>query len=392
MSNHGSIHIPRQEYLDRVKRAAALLRQEGLDALIVNSNEADFANARYFSGFWPLFERAGVAISAAGDAALMCGPESRHFAGDRSRLDKLFVLMEYRESADPAYPQLVPDTYADVFRAIGVSGKKLRIGVASYLDTSVVIMEGIKKAFPEAEIVRADHIMVALRSIKSVSEIACLKEGYRIAEIATQQVIQEIRPGLTELQAVGIAQRVIYENGAEYEGLPMYVFSEASTRHAISRSCYRRFEKGDIVQLNLSARIDGYSSSIGYPIVLGKLTGKRRDVVLFGLEAHNWTEKQIRAGVRASDVAKGFYQFYADNGYEGNFVYGPMHGTGMCEVEAPWVETSSDYLFKPNMTFQIDTFISTDTFGVRWEKGIAVTENGVMVTSQPIGKLYELDF
>ena len=26
---------------------------------------------------------------------------------------------------------------------------------------------------------------------------------------------------------VGIAQRVIYENGAEYEGLPMYVFSES---------------------------------------------------------------------------------------------------------------------------------------------------------------------
>ena len=31
----------------------------------------------------------------------------------------------------------------------------------------------------------------------------------------------------------------------------MYVFSEASTRHAISRSCYREFQKGDIVQLNL---------------------------------------------------------------------------------------------------------------------------------------------
>ena len=301
MSSHGKIHIPRSEYHDRVKKAAEMMRKEGLDALIVNSNEAEFMNARYFSGFWPLFERAGVAISAAGDAALMCGPESRHFADDRSRLDKLFILMEYRESADPAYPELVPDTFQDVFKAIGVTGKKLRIGVASYLDTSVIIMEGIKNAFPEAEIVRADHIMVSLRSIKSDNELACLKEGYRIADLATQQVIKEIKPGMTELQAVGIAQRVIYENGAEYEGLPMYVFSEASTRHAISRSSYRKFEKGDIVQLNLSARIDGYSASIGYPIVLGKLEGKRRDVVLFGREAHNWTEKQIKAGVAASE-------------------------------------------------------------------------------------------
>lgn len=167
----------------------------------------------------------------------MCGPESVHFAGDRSKLDKLFVLMAYRESADPAYPELKPDTFNDVFKAIGVTGKKLRIGVASYLDTSVVTMEAIKEAFPEAEIVRADHIMVELRRIKSANEIACLREGYRLADLASKQVMKEIKPGMTELQAVGIAQRVIYENGAEYEGLPMYVFSEASTRHAISRSC-----------------------------------------------------------------------------------------------------------------------------------------------------------
>ena len=392
MSNHGKIFIPDHEYKERVTRAAKILQREKLDAMIVNSNEADYANARYFSGFWPLFERSGVAISASGDAALMVGPESREFAADRSRLEKIFVLKEYRESADPAYPELKADTYQDVFHAIGVNGKKLRIGVASYLDTSVIIMEGIKGAFPEAEIVRADHIMVELRSIKSVNEINCLREGYRIAELATQQVIKEIQPGMTELQMVGVAERVVYEQGAEYEGLPMYVFSEASTRHAISRSSYREFQKGDIVQLNLSAKIDGYSAAIGYPIVLGKLEGKRRDVVMFGLEAHKWTQQQVKAGIPASQIAENFYKYYVENGYKENFVYGPLHGTGMIEVEAPWVETTSDYALKPNMTFQIDTFISTDTFGVRWEKGIAVTEDGCDVLSPEIGKLYELEF
>ena len=392
MSNHGKIFIPDHEYKERVARAAKILQREKLDAMIVNSNEADYANARYFSGFWPLFERSGVAISASGDAALMVGPESREFAADRSRLEKIFVLKEYRESADPAYPELKADTYQDVFHAIGVNGKKLRIGVASYLDTSVIIMEGIKAAFPEAEIVRADHIMVELRSIKSVNEINCLREGYRIAELATQQVIKEIQPGMTELQMVGVAERVVYEQGAEYEGLPMYVFSEASTRHAISRSSYREFQKGDIVQLNLSAKIDGYSAAIGYPIVLGKLEGKRRDVVMFGLEAHKWTQQQVKSGVPASQIAENFYKYYVDNGYKDNFVYGPLHGTGMIEVEAPWVETTSDYALKPNMTFQIDTFISTDTFGVRWEKGISVTEDGCDVLSPEIGKLYELEF
>ncbi|HIX64485.1 MAG TPA: Xaa-Pro peptidase family protein [Candidatus Mediterraneibacter colneyensis] len=392
MREHGKAYIPDSEYKERVKRAAGILRREKLDALIVNSTESDYANARYFSGFWPVFERAGVVISPDGDAALLVGPESREFGADNSRLDKIFVLMEYREGADPSYPELKADTYQDVFQSLGIRGRNLRIGVASWLDTTAVIMDGIREAFPGAEIVRADHIMVELRSVKSENELKCLREGYRIAELAMQQVIHEIRPGMTELEMVGVAQRVIYENGAEYEGLPMYVFSEASTRHAISRSSYRKFQKGDIVQLNLSARIDGYSAAVGYPIVLGKLEGRRRDVVLFGLKAHQWTEEHVKAGIPASQIAEEFYQFYVNNGYKDNFVYGPLHGTGMIEVEAPWVETSSEYDLQPNMTFQIDTFISTDTFGVRWEKGIVVTEKGCDLLSPQIGKLYELEY
>ncbi len=388
---HGKVYIPDEEYKKRIEKTASILQREKLDAIIVNGNEADYANTRYFSGFWPLFERCGVAISANGEAALMVGPESREFAVDRSKIEKVFVLKEYRESADPLYPELKAETFNDVFNAIGVNGKKLRIGVASWLDTNLVQMEGIRSAFPEAEIIRSDSIMVELRSIKSESEIACLREGYRIAEAATQQVIREIKPGMTELQMVGVAQRVIYEEGAEYEGLPMYIFSEASTRHAISRSSYRKFNKGDIVQLNLSAKVDGYSASIGYPIILGKLEGKRRDIVLFGREAHFWTQQQLKAGVIAADIAKRFYNLYQEKGYAANYVYGPMHGTGLIEVEAPWVETTSNYQFKPNMCFQIDTFIATDTFGVRWEKGIVITENGCDLLSPEIGTLYELD-
>ena len=378
------ICIPDHEYKERVARAAKILQREGLDALNVNGNEADYANPRYFSGFWPLFERSGVAISANGEAALMVGPESAVFGADRNKLDKIFVLKAYREGANPAYPELKADTFDDVFKAIGVTGKKIRIGVASYLDTSVTIFNAIVEAFPEAEIVDAGHVMVELRSIKSENELACLREGYRIADLATQQVMKEIKPGMTELQMVGVAQRVVYENGAEYEGLPMYVFSEASTRHAISRSSYRVFEKNDIVQLNLSAKIDGYSAAIGYPICLGKLEGERRDIVQFCREAHAWTEKQVKAGVWAADIAKDFYKYFVDNGFEKNFVYGPLHGTGIIEVEAPWCETSSEYHLKENMCYQVDTYISGDTFGVRWEKGIAVKEGGYELLSPEI--------
>ncbi len=387
------ICIPDYEYKERIQRAAKMVADKGLDVMVVCSTESDYANARYFSGFWPLFERAGVAISATGDAALLVGPECVIFAKDVGKIDKVFCLREFRESADPSYPELKANTFNDVFKAIGVTGDKIKIGLGSYVECTLPIYEGLKDSYPEAEIVKCNDIMVNLRKIKSENELACIQEGFRIVDLATDEVIRNLKPGVTELQMVGIAQRVIYEEGAEYEGLPMYVFSEKSTSHAISRSGYRTINKGDIVQLNLSAKIDGYSPAVGLPVVMGKLEGERRDIVEFCLKAHDWTVDQIKAGVMASDIAKGYYQKFVDAGYKDNFVYGPCHGTRMIEVEPPWMETDSDYMLEKNMTFQVDSFISGNGFGVRWEKGIVVTENGCKSMTDYLKKgLIELDF
>ena len=387
------ICIPDHEYHERIARAAKMLRARNLDVMIVCSTESDYANARYFSGFWPLFERAGVAIAANGDAALLVGPESAVFGRDFGKLDKVFVLKEFRESADPSYPELKASTFNDVFHALGVSGSMLRIGLGSYVECTLPIFEGLKGAYPLSEIIYCNDIMVDLRKIKSENELACIREGFRIIEIATDEVIKSLKPGVTELQMVGVAQRVIYENGAEYEGLPMYVFSEASTRHAISRSRYREIGKNDIVQLNLSAKVDGYSPSIGLPVIMGKLEGERRRLIEFCREMHEWTCDRICADVIASSIAKDYYQKFKDAGYEKNFVYGPCHGTGMIEVEAPWMETTSYYPLEKNMTFQVDTFISGPTFGCRWDKGIAVKENGYESYTDYLKKgIIELEF
>lgn len=387
------VKIPDYEYKERIASAAKLAGEMGLDVLVVNSTESDFANVRYLSGFWPVFERAGVAISANGNAALMVGIESKIFAADFGKIENIFVLMEYRESADPSAPEAKISTYRDVFKSLGVTGDKIKIGVAAWIDTTMVMMDGIKANYPQAEIVRADSIMVKLRSIKSDNELACMRSGFKMVEYATQEVIKALRPGVTETQMVGVAQKAIYEMGAEYEGLPMYVFSEKSTSHAISRSRPDRvIGRNDIVQLNLSARVDGYSPSMGLPVCMGKLGDERRSYIQFCLDMHNWTKTQLKAGVMASDIAKGFYKQYVDTGHVENYVYGPCHGTGMIEVEPPWMETSSAYPLQKNMTFQIDTFVTAPGFGVRWEIGAAITEDGFESLCAPVGKIYELGF
>ncbi|MFA6175460.1 MAG: Xaa-Pro peptidase family protein [Phycisphaerae bacterium] len=381
--------IPQAEYLERIKKASNLISRAGLDVLIANSNEADFANVRYFSGFWPLFEVGGAAIASNGKAALMVGPESEEFAESWSPIKNIHRMREYRESADPQFPGGGFNTFADVFESIGIKNPK-KIGIAGWLVTSVDLYQSIQKAFPSAEIIKADNIVTELRQIKSQAEIACLKEAFRISEIAVDAVLAKIKPGMTELQVVGFAQQAIYENGGEYEAHALYLFGGKNTNNAISRPRYNIIEKGRIIQLNLGGRIDGYSPSIGIPFCIGKMNARQKELVQFGLDAHFKTREWLKAGIVAGEVAKKYEAYFKEKGYADNYLYGPCHGLGMLEVEKPWIETTSEYKLQENMTFQVDSFVRDKEFGLRWETGAAIKKDGIELLSDKIKGIVEL--
>ena len=385
----GKVYIPAEEYLERIAKASKLVAEAGLDVLIANSNEADFANVRYFSGFWPLFEVGGVAIASSGQAALMVGPESQEFAEEWSPIENIHRMTEYRESADPEFPGAKFSSFANVLESIGVNNPR-KIGIAGWLVTSVDLYQSLRAAFPDAEIIKSDDIVTSLRQIKSEAEIACLKEAFRISEIAVAEVLDKIKPGMTELQVVGIAQQAIYANGAEYEAHALYLFSGSATNNAISRPRHRVIEKGKMIQLNIGGRVDGYSPSIGVPFTIGKMNPRQRELVEFGLEAHFKTREWIRAGVVAGEIAKKYEQFFEERGYGDCYLYGPCHGLGMLEVEKPWMESTSDYKLQKNMTFQVDTFVKDVDFGLRWETGAVVKDDGAEILCDKYRQVIEL--
>ena len=105
----------------------------------------------------------------------------------------------------------------------------------------------------------------------------------------------------------------------------------ASTRHAISRASDRQLREGEVVQLNISARVAGYSSGVGRPIVLGRIREDERDVLEFGLAAHRATESWLRAGVLASEVARRYRNYFADHNRDDLYLYGPCHGLGLID-------------------------------------------------------------
>ncbi|MCM8804199.1 MAG: M24 family metallopeptidase, partial [Candidatus Omnitrophica bacterium] len=262
--------------------------------------------------------------------------------------------------------------------------------ISGYQIFPLPVYEAIKKAAPDAEIIKSDEIIDNLRIIKSEIELKIMKRAFEISEIALQKTIERINPDMTELEVVGIIEKELYENGAEYEGHPQYVLSGKNSTHAIGRPKYEKIGKNKLIQLNIGARVSGYSSSVGRPICIGKFKSEDKKLVQKGLDMHLKTIEWIKSGIKANEIVKKFYEYGEKIGVKKNILYGPCHGIGMMEVEKPWMELTSEYYLEENMTFQVDTFLYSEDIGLRWEDGIIVKKYGVELLSDKLMKIIEI--
>ena len=382
--------IPAAEFKQRIRKFQANIRAAGLDAALVHGNESDFANVRYLSEYWPTFEAGGVFVPATGTPVLIIGPESEMYARQRSTIPTIMKMVAYRESAEPEYPGISVATFKDVIKKAMPRRKLKKLGLVGYSILPLPVYRGLKNDLNGAKLVKADETLIDLRISKSANEIKLMKKAFAISEKAIGAILAEIKPGMTELQVVGIAQREIYKHGGEYEGHALYCFCGPRTCNAICRPIHNKIRKREVIQLNIGARVGGYSSSVGLPISIGPLPARKKRLVEFGLEAHFKTMDLMKAGKPAAAVVKEYEEWVKAQGFGKYMLYGPCHGIGMMEVERPWMESTSTYDLQENMTFQVDTFFCDKDFGLRWENGVRVTKTGVEKLSKKYMKLVEL--
>ncbi len=366
------------------------MKEEGYDIILAYGNEAEPQYVRYYCDYWPSFETAGVLIPAEGEAVLLIGPESYTYAADRSVILEIRLVKAFRESSEPEYPGKPLDTFESVImefcghmpKRIGVAGLPLMtIGVYNALAETVKI-----------PIEKADNIVNSLRMIKTENELLCMKEAARITSEAFDYVIANMKPGMTELQVAGLALGKMHELGAERESYPFWVLSGEGGDQAISRARHKVIEPGELVHLQFGARYNGYASSIGRQIIFGKAADWQREMIMAGYAGRDAVISFMRTGVAACDVANHYIKTMEEIGYADHLLYGPCHGNGLMEGEAPWIETTSDYLLQKNMTFCVDIFLGDTTrhAGLRVEDVICVKDDGVLNLTDYHTKIFEI--
>ena len=361
------------DFKDRIEAAREIARRNKLDALMVFSTECEPAQVRYFADYWPSFETAAVLIPAKGEAALLIGPESLTYASARTRIPNIIQLMDFRESSQPDYPGSKLPKWKDVVQRY----KLKKIGLSGYYLFPYTMMVPLARAMGGiGNVVPADDIVRPLYMKKSAAEVRCIKAAAKASEAGFKAILAAIKPGMTESELCGIATQAMTAAGAESTGYPIWCCSGPNSNQAISRPTLRKVKRGEIIHFSIGAKVEGYSASIGRPVVLGKCPEATRKFLQVGLDAANMTFDEMRAGRNAGEVAKKIHQYIIDKGYGDAILYGPCHGCGQMECEYPFLETSSTYTLEAGMTFMQDMFLHRGAQGFRWEDGLLVKPRG----------------
>ena len=147
------------------------------------------------------------------------------------------------------------------------------------------------------QLVPATELLISLRQSKDEEEIQRMIAAQRIAEAALDQIVKEIRPGVTEKEIAARLQYLMLAGGAENMSFDPIVASgpNGSMPHAVPTD--RKIQDGDFVTMDFGCIYQGYCSDMTRTVAVGRVTEEMEKVYNVVLQAQ-------LAGIAAAKAGK----------------------------------------------------------------------------------------
>ena len=236
--------------------------------------------------------------------------------------------------------------------------------------------ETYRKAVP-CEWIPATELPGELRIVKDAEELEAMEGAQRIAERALEDILQEIRPGVTEKEIAARLQYLMLHYGASDMSFDPIVVSgpNGSLPHGVPSE--KKIEAGEFVTMDFGCVYRGYCSDMTRTVAVGHATEEMRRVYETVLAAQLAGIEKAAAGVAGRDVDAAARAVIEAAGYGLYFTHSFGHGVGVEIHEAP---NASPLYEKP---LPAGAVISAEPgiylpgkMGVRIEDVILLTEDG----------------
>lgn len=229
----------------------------------------------------------------------------------------------------------------------------------------------------KAELRGASDLLLRLRSQKDEEEIRELIAAQRIAERALEQILTEIRPGVTEKEIAARLQYLMLSYGAEKISFDPIVASGAngSMPHAVPTE--KMIAAGEFVTMDFGCIYHGYCSDMTRTVCVGQPTEEMRKVYDTVLRSQLAGIDAAKAGVTGKEIDGAARQVIEDADYGVYFGHSFGHGVGVEIHESPNASPANENPMPIGAVISAEPGIYLPgKFGVRIEDMLVLHENG----------------
>ena len=243
--------------------------------------------------------------------------------------------------------------------------------------------------------------------LKTDKEIEQIKKSNQIVAYVLNKLRKLVKPGVSTLELDSFAEKMIRKRGAVpafkgYKNYPATLCASVNEEVVHGIPARRFLKEGDIISLDLGAKIDGYYGDAAITVPVGKISEKAKLLIDVTEKALHLAIEQAKDGNRLYDISFAIQSFAEKNGFSvvREFV---GHGIGKDLHEDPQIpnfgKPGYGIRLKPGMVFSLEPMINAGNYRVKvlsdgwtavtadgelsahFEHTVAITESGPRILS-----------
>lgn len=167
--------------------------------------------------------------------------------------------------------------------------------------------------------------------VKTLQEIAIMRQGGKILSQVLKEIARQIKPGISTFDLDQLAEQLIRQAGAEpafkgyrpdtaksdqWNGYPATLCTSINNEvvHAIP-SPKRILKRGDIIGIDCGLKFKGYYADMAMTFPVGSVTSTAKKLLKVTKKALDLAIKKIKAGVHLGDISWTIQSYVEKNGF-----------------------------------------------------------------------------
>lgn len=231
----------------------------------------------------------------------------------------------------------------------------------------------LRNSFQKVKLVGTEYVLEKITAAKLPSEVDRIREACQISKKVWHEVLQMIRPGITELDVAAEISYRARKHGADGDAFEPIVASGWRSALPHGLASRKKLEHGELVVIDFGCSRDGFNADITRTISIGDPTTQQRHMYETVKEANRLAVAAIKPGMPAIDLDKVARDYLATQGFEKEFSHSLGHGLGIDVHSLPRIGLRSKDTIPVDSVITIEPGVYLpDVGGVRIEDDVYV--------------------